>query len=171
MIRTTTLLAALAACALPAGAASHTLHFQQGLNGYTGTVDTYVRGADPDAALGSEFEVSVDASDGGAPSHTLLRFDRLFGSASGQIGSGEVIESATLTLQISSAGSGIRLHHMLTAWTAAATWNSLGEGVQADGVEAQASPFLTVGGNTSDAHIDEAPLVLDITAALSDPWL
>lgn len=166
MLRITALLAALAAHALPAAATTETLNFQQGLNGYAGTLDTYVRGADPDAGYGAEFEVSIDASDGGAPSHTLLRFDQIFGSAAGQIGATDQIHSATLTLQITSAGSGIRLHHMLMPWTTAATWNSLAEGVQANGIEASASPFLTVGGNASDAFVDEAPLVLDLTAAL-----
>jgi hypothetical protein len=145
---------------------TQTFSFQQGLAGYNGQVDTQLSGADPDAALGGQFELSIDASDGGFPSQTLLRFDGLFGTGSGQIAPDSVITSATLTLTITSAGSGIRFHEMQQAWSDSSTWNSFGTGVQDDGVEAAAAPLFTLGANDSGANIEEGTLVIDFTAAL-----
>lgn len=157
----------LAALLVLAGTAqAQSLSFQQGLGGYTGQADTQLSGADPDAVLGAEMEVSVDASDGGFPSQALLRFDGLFGTGAGQIAPGSLITSATLTLQITSAGSGFTLHEMLQPFSNTSTWNGFVGGVQANGVEAATTALLTVGANDSGANIGEGPLVLDLTAAL-----
>jgi hypothetical protein len=149
-------------------AAAQTLSFQQGLNGYTGTVDTNLREADRYTNYGAELEASIDASDDGGQSQALLRFDGLFGEGAGQIGAGWRIDSATLTLAITSGGSGIRFHEMLQPWDGATdTWDSLMDGIDADGTEAAAVPFLSVGAGDSNANIpgDEL-LVLDVTDVL-----
>jgi hypothetical protein len=117
---------------------------------------------------GTLAEISIDASDGGFESQGLLRFDALFGEGPGQIGSDRVIQSATLTLVISSAGSGIRFHEMLLPWSdSSATFNSFGSGVQANGTEARATPVLAVGANDGNGNLEEGMLVLDFTGALT----
>lgn len=155
---------------LIAGAAqaqSTTFTFQHGVAGYLGGADTTLRAAEPTVALGSEPEAGVDASDGGLPAQALLRFGGVFGSGAGQIASDRVVTQATLTLTITSAGSGIRFFEMLRPWSeATATWAGLGEGVQPDGLEAAATPFLQIGTNDGSANIEAGTLVLDITAAL-----
>lgn len=159
----------LAAAALTMGAAAQaqTVLFQQGLNGYSGQFDTNLRGEEPDVAFGSAEEISIDGSDGGFPSQGLLRFDNLFGNGPGQIGSGFVVVSATLTLNITSAGSGIRFHEMLQGWNAATiTWDSAVGGIQADGVEAASNPLISLGANDSAGNISEGPLVIDFTNAV-----
>jgi hypothetical protein len=144
-----------------------TLLFQQGLNGYTGAADTYVSGAEPDFALGGEPELSIDASDGGLPSQGLIRFDGLFGTGPGQIAPGDTITQATLTVQITSAGSGIRFHEMLQPWNeAGVTWNSLGGGIVANGVMAAANPLFSVGANDGSSNIPSGTFVFDFTLAL-----
>ncbi|WP_341929924.1 DNRLRE domain-containing protein [Methyloversatilis discipulorum] len=159
------LIAAALFAAAPAFAATYT--FQQGAGGYDGTMDVTMYSSDPDASSGYEQEVSIDASDNGSPNHVLLRFDNLFGSAANQIKTGETVVSATLTLQITSAGSGIRFYDMLSDWnSASATWNTMGDGIQTDGIEAAALPFLTIGSNNSDPNIESGTLVLDFTDAL-----
>lgn len=141
--------------------------FQQGVAGYSGQVDTNLRGEEPATPGGNLLEISIDASDGGFPSQGLLRFDGVFGSGAGQIGNDRVIVSATLTLQIGSAGSGIRFHEMLQAWDAATlTYGGAGDGIQADGIEAATAALFTVGANDAGANIEEGPLVLDMTLAM-----
>lgn len=160
-------LVALALAATTATASAATYTFQQDVNGYYGAMDVTLYSAYPDSSNGYEQEVSIDASDSGSPNHVLLRFDELFGSAASQIKAGETIVSATLTLEITSAGSGILFYDMLTDWnSASATWNSLGDGVQTDGIMAAATPFLTLGANNGDSNIGEGTLVLDFTDAL-----
>ena len=160
------LLAALLATTA-AHAQTTTFTFQHGVAGYLGSADTTLRAAEPTVALGSEPEAGVDASDGGQPAQALLRFEGLFGSGAGQIGSERVVTQATLTLTVTSAGSGIRFFEMLQPWNeATATWASLGDGVQADGVEAASTPFLQIGANDGGGNIEAGTLVLDITAAL-----
>jgi hypothetical protein len=144
-----------------------TLTFQQGLNGYSGAADTYVSGAEPAFALGNEVELSIDASDGGLPSQSLIRFDGLFGNAIGQINPGDTIVSATLTVQITSAGSGVRVFEMLQPWNeASVTWNSLGGGIQTDGIMAASTPLFSVGANDGSANIPEGTYVFDFTQAV-----
>lgn len=153
--------------ATAAQAQTTTFTFQHGVAGYLGGADTTLRAAEPTVALGGDVEAGVDASDGGMPTQALLRFGGLFGSGAGQIGSNQVVTQATLTLTITSAGSGLRFFEMLQAWNeSTATWASLGDGVQANGVEAALTPFLEVGGNNSGANIESGTLVLDITSAL-----
>ena len=157
----------LVLAAAPSLASQTTLTFQHGMNGYAGTADTYLRASEPDTVFGGESEVSIDASDGGMPSQTLLRFDNLFGSGAGQIGADRVIVSATLRLFITSAGSGMRVHEMLVPWTeGTASWTSMGDGIQADGSEATTLPLFELGANDGSANIPEEPLTLDMTLAL-----
>lgn len=85
----------------------------------------------------------------------------------GQIPLDHVITGATLTVQVTSAGSGLRLHEMPLAWDLAnITWNSAGNGIQADGSEAAAAHLLEVGVNDGGGNISEGPLQLDMTLAL-----
>lgn len=159
------LAAAMASAGAQASTQTHT--FQQGAAGYSGQVDTNLRGEEPGTPGASLPEISIDASDGGFPSQGLLRFDGVFGAGAGQIGADRVITAATLTLQITSAGSGFRLHEMLQAWDAAlVTYGSVGNGIQADGIEAAVLPLLEVGANDPGSNIGEGPLVLDITVAM-----
>jgi hypothetical protein len=157
--------AALVSLAGPAAAATYT--FQQGLTGYSGAADTQLRASDADFAYGGEAEIGVDASDGGAPTQALLRFGALFGVGAGQIPAGLLITGATLTVNVTSAGSGIRFHELLQPLNfATVTWNSAVGGVQDDGIEASAAPFVSVGANDSGANIEEGLLVVDVTGAV-----
>lgn len=129
-------------------AAAVTLTFQNGVAGYTGTVDTNLQESKPTTSFGNATSVSVDSdSPGGSgkDDQVLLRFDNLFGSGTGQIPVGAVITSATLTLNTTSAGDGASLHRLLAAFSNATTWTSAGSGIQLDGAEAVAAADATVG--------------------------
>lgn len=150
-----------------AGAFAATLSFQHGVNGYFGTSDTTLSSSDPTGNYGALDEVSIDASDGGSPNHVLLRFDNLFGNGVGQIKPSDAIISAKLRVVITSVGSGINFHDMLSNWNqASATWNSFGEGIQANGIEAAVAPFASIGANDGAANITGPILEVDVTASL-----
>lgn len=169
------ILAAALLAASPAFAASTTLSFQQGLNGYAGTQDTMIRsnetgsGEDSrDSNYGAEDYVSVDGDDGspGAkPNHGLIRFDDLFGA--GAIGAGHTIVSATLSVYVVNPGSGFSMYDMLTDWSqSTVTWNSMGNGIQADGIEAASAPLFTIGANDGAENVGTGWLTIDVTASL-----
>lgn len=162
-----TLAAALVLAGITGVAHANTFVFQQGLNGYTGQFDTNLRGEEPDTIHGAFEEISIDGSDGGFPSQGLIRFDSVFGSGTGQIGADQIVTGATLTLNITSAGSGFQFHEMLQSWNdATITWNTAGEGIQANGIEAAATPLISLGANDSNSNISSGELVIDFTAAM-----
>ena len=84
------------------------LTFQQGSNGYTGTLDTHVRSDEITTALRHIGAVLVDNA---SPlSHGLLRFDNIFGAGAGQIPLSATIFSASLSLRTDNLGNDIRVH-------------------------------------------------------------
>jgi len=132
---------------------SQTLTLRQGLNGYASAADALLRQAadatgGPDSNLAAATTLHVDDESGGpaAKSEALLRFDKLFSNTLGPIPLGSSITSATLTLQVTGPGSGMRLHRMLANWSDTNTWNSLTNGISPDDTEAASSPDATVGG-------------------------
>ena len=81
------------------GSAPVTVTFQEGVSGYTGMIDTYVREEAVDTESGSlnGFEWDDDATGGNMLDEiSLLRFENIFGSSAGQIPPGSTILSATL---------------------------------------------------------------------------
>lgn len=81
---------------------------------------------------------------------SLVRFDNIFGTNSGQLDNAATIVSAKMILGTlggsvtggNSTGT-MRLHRMLAAWEDTSTWNSMNGGVSADGVEALAAAEAT----------------------------
>lgn len=124
-----------------------TISFQNGdVNGYAGTVDTYLHAGSANTNLGAAVEVQVDAP-GGTPAdakHGLIRFNNIFGTDANQIPPGATITSAVLTVNVTNASVDLRsFHRMLQTWEASDTWNSRVNGIQADDVEARAAADST----------------------------
>ena len=164
-------LALTLATALAAGSAqaSTTLTFQEGSYGYTGTQDTMVRSAGAGTSYGAEDYISVDGDDGSPglqPNHGLIRFDNLFGAGAGQIHSGDTIVSATLKVVVDNPGSGMSVYNMLSTWSGSSTWNSLVNGIQADGVEAASTALATFGANNASENVANGVLSIDVTSSL-----
>ena len=137
-----------------------TVNFEQGVGGYGGTVDTELNSALPDqdnsavTTLVVDFEPSVR--------QVLMRFGSLFVSEGGVIPDGAMITSATLTVNITNASQqGASLHRMLQGWVDTDTWNTLSGGIQADDVEAAATPDITDPGSAVGLH------VIDVTSSLA----
>ena len=126
----------------PALMPEQTLSFRQGINGYTGTIDTQLIQAAPTANHATTAILGVDRA---TDVQVLLRFDGLFGSNNAQIPADAEIVSATLTLFTTNTGNGAQLHRMLVNWSDASTWSSLGNGVQTNGIEAVATADVATG--------------------------
>ena len=137
-----------------------TLTFQQGLNGYTGTVDTLIAGSNPHYNYGNAPVINVVGNYGGYPVQSLIRFDDIFGGQDGQIGLDSAINSAVLELDVSDPGNSLWVYDMLLNWSDNLTWSSAGYGVQGNGQEAA---------NTATAIISSVStgvLSIDVTSSL-----
>ena len=118
--------------------------FQQGVDGYAGTQDTYTDENFSTTNNGSLTEVAVDLDDGAGDATTqgLIRFDDIFGVGAGQVPVGATINSAELTVYVTNVSNGaaqVTLHSMLMDWNEASTWDSTVNGVATDNIEASST--------------------------------
>ena len=127
--------------------------FQEGADGgygvYTGTADLQLYEAMPFTPLPAGHSADtnnpqmwLDYRDPDNPnqSQVLLRFDHIIGEGPGQIPSNAIIVYAELLLNVRDAGDGGPLYRMLLPWDEhTATWDSLGNGIQPDDVEARST--------------------------------
>ncbi len=123
-----------------------TLTFQEGVGGYSGTVDTWVSDALPNQDNSAASSIDIDSS---PVEQGLIRFDGIVGVGPGQIPPGAMVTSASLTIvndNPTSPGATLSLHRMLTPWAETDTWNMLGSGVQTDDVEASTVPDVAYSG-------------------------
>lgn len=145
--------------------------FQEGINGYAGTQDTWLNEAEPNQSYGSaSTRVSDDDVEnfvfGDSQGHALVRFDGIFG-ASG-VPAGATIQSATLSLELSDDidnpifDTDFFVHRVLVPWSEASTWNSMGNGLQV-GPELTA-PFAQFDGD-NDPN-DDFLRRIDVTASV-----
>jgi hypothetical protein len=130
-------LSLVAVAGLTAGDAERrTVTFQQGVNGYTGTVDIEIWAVSPNTCLEGNINASTDENNDGGESQILMRFEKIIGPNTGQIPPNATIHSATLVVSAFDEGTTVHLHRMLVPWKRTATWTSLVAGVTADGLEA-----------------------------------
>lgn len=109
--------------------------FQQGVNGYGGTVDTFLRSAQATTSQGDADDFRWDTSDpDGGTQYGLLRFDNIFGPEANQIPVGASIISAVLEYYVEDAGDTSSLNEVLVGWDESTTFNQFGgeADVQAD---------------------------------------
>jgi hypothetical protein len=132
-------------------AATQTVTFQNGLNGYAGTADTFLRQQASTTNYGADPSLRWDTEESGAstPIYSLIRFDNIFGTGSNQIPPHAQINSATLTYTIggdsSPEGSEASLHELRVAFNESqVTYANFGgdAGVQSD--EYISAPVATV---------------------------
>jgi hypothetical protein len=124
----------------PVKPSPHTLRakvtFQNGVDQYAGAVDTEIWALAPTTFLESNPNASSDADNDGGESQVLIRFDGVFGKEAKQVPIGARIVSARLLVSAFDQGSTVNLHRMLVPFSPSATWNSMVDGVSADGCEA-----------------------------------
>ncbi|MDY6990237.1 MAG: DNRLRE domain-containing protein, partial [Thermodesulfobacteriota bacterium] len=135
-----------------------TVTFQQGVDGYSGTVDTYLRSGSADEDNSGTNTLVVDLDE---ERHILLRFNSIFGTNPEKIPPGSTILSASLEINVTnSSAAGANLHRMLLCWNDTDTWNDWGSGIQADGTEAEALSESGSAGSGTGTH------TIDVTADL-----
>ncbi len=126
-----------AAARNPQGTTGTTIHvFRQGLNGYTGTIDTHIRQSDPATSFGAAETLIWDTNDPpptGADTFALLRFADIIGDNAGQIPPGAGIVSATLSYEVLSGTRHATMLEVLVDWDESTTYDTFGPapGVQA----------------------------------------
>ena len=153
--------------------------FQNGVNGYTGTLDTELQQSTPTNNAGEAASFSIDSDDPngtGSDNHILVRFQNIFGSAGGLVPGNEdvpagqrvLINRAFLVVEGFDPGDGASLHRVFQAWDESVTWaNSFGgNGVQNTGIEAVTAEDATVAGATGRVEID---VTASLQAWVQDP--
>lgn len=144
-----------------------TVTFQEGVNGYTGTEDSYFDEDSPDDEKGTDDHIHSQ-TEGGRDEHGYLKFDDIFGSGANQVPLGSTITGATLTLDVQNDTTGtITFHQLLTAVDESDTWNSLTNGIQRDGAEAAAAASFSVDATSGGPVAISDPA---LTSVLQD-WL
>jgi hypothetical protein len=114
--------------------------FQQGVAAYAGTQDTWISQANPNSSYGNNDTRVVDDDTANSlfsdsRGQGLVRFDGIFGTASGQVPAGSQIISATLVIDIPDDidtpfyNPNFLVHRMTRDWNESSTWNSLGGGL------------------------------------------
>lgn len=140
-------------CASALQAATAT--FQEGVNGYAGTADTYGNATVPTTRFANAVIVLVDNDNPIA--HGLIRFDNIFGTGPGQVPLNATITSASLTLSTTNDGGTVWFHRMLVPWEETNNWNELvtsGAGLQADDVEMSVMPDFSFTGALPVPRVD-----------------
>lgn len=152
-----------------------TASFRQGVDNYTGAVDTRIRENAPDTDFSSVTTVFVDALvSAGDPNaeQVLLRFDNIFGTDAGQIPPGAHIEAAMLDLASvggDAMGDGGQFFAMLQPWPdGPLTWNSFTNGIQTNGVEAASTPTAVAGNPGLDPDVQGGYLSFELTKDVQD---
>ncbi|WP_397568999.1 DNRLRE domain-containing protein [Schlesneria sp. T3-172] len=151
-------LAGLTCQCISAPPKSRTVSFQEGANGYAGTVDTEIWALATTTILAANPNASSDSNNDGGESQVLLRFDDIIGDQKGQINPHARVISAKLLVSAFDQGDTVNLHRMLVPFDRAATWNSVVAGISADGFEASrhkdSFTFGKISANASEIVFD-----------------
>ena len=156
---------------MPASASQTTLTFQEGVSGYSGTVDTFIRQPEPTVEFSSNLGLEWDGEVNSGQSDVevaMIRFENIFGSAVGQIPAGTTIVSARLKYRVGSAssaqGDSANVYENLASWPENITWNTFGgeAGVQAD----EFANLIT----TAPASAANTEYTINVTASL-ERWV
>ena len=137
--------------------------FQQGAEGYLGTVDTEIWAIAPSRSLHKQGTLTADGNNGGGESQVLMRFADVFGSGERQVPRLSRIVSAKLVVVAFDPGSTIYLHRTLAPWDDSATWDGMASGVSVDNIEAST---VRDGFNFGEINMDKQSIEFDVTATV-----
>jgi len=140
--------------------------FQNGVGGFSSTVDTYITEAIPNSSFSSRTTVLWDFNNPSIEAVTLIRFDDIFGTNPGQVPLGSNILSAILTTRVTTAGGpnpGFA-SDVLISWNEAVTWNTFGGEPGYDSMEVNA-PFGEAPYSATSCPCP--PTDLDVTASVA----
>ncbi|MDI1258673.1 Ig-like domain-containing protein [Aquabacterium sp.] len=155
-----------------------TLTLQEGTTaGYTDTTDTYLRtstGVADNTNYGAATTLLAGEDGTGGAAQLLIKFDNLVGSGTNQIPAGSTITGVTLTMQITTQATftnpSFDFHRMLTTWTGASTWGSMGGGVSAgSGYSNTVDGTITESGTGSFSITNNANMIASVQAWVNSP--
>lgn len=149
-----------------------TLTFQEGVNGYAGTVDTFLKQASPGTSFGGSVVVEWDGEDAGGQNIGLLRFDHVFGVDAGQIQPTDTITSATLSYEVINPGHDATVNEVVVDWDETTTYNNFGgdAGVQSDEYGAQVGMAGGATG-TRTLNVTSSIAAWTTTPSLNKGWI
>ncbi len=150
--------------------------FRQDLNGYTGTVDTFVSNGILAAVNGAAEFVRWDTDDPigtGLNTYALIRFDNIFGPVTGQIPVGSVVTSATLKYYFTSGSSVGVIHEPIVPWDETSSANTFGPtpGVQTSDYATRILSTAWSTGTSRTINVWENVVKWAIDPALNNGWL
>ncbi|QDT53060.1 hypothetical protein Pan44_10750 [Caulifigura coniformis] len=142
----------------PQSPMTRTVSFQQGVDGYKGTVDTEIWALATKTLLESNPNASSDANNDGGESQVLMRFDEVIGAGEKKIPKNAQVKSARLLVSAFDQGTTVNLHRLLVPFDESATWSSVVSGISADGLEASrhkdSFTFGKIAANSSEIVFD-----------------
>ena len=117
-----------------------TVYFQDGVNDYQGTQDTWINEASKNSSYGNSSVLVADDDTTNSwwrerQGQALLKFDDIIGDEAGQIPAGAQIERANLKLTLIDDidhllyNPDFEVYYMTRDWDELSTWNSLGSGL------------------------------------------
>ena len=134
--------------------------FQEDVNGYTGTFDTFLSTGNPDNPHGTGDFFEWDLSgNGGTPSYGLLRFENIFGSGANQIPNDAAILSASIVYFVTNAGNTADVDEASSDWDESTTFNNFPGDPLNQGDNVTTAPGTTTGSYS-----------IDVTSSISK-WL
>jgi hypothetical protein len=136
--------------------------FQQGVNGYTGTVDNFLSTLNPDLVNGNETHFEWDQWESGnedMPSYGLLRFENIFGNGVNQIPDNVSIISAIIKYTVTDdPGSQGTIKEATSDWDESSTFNNFPGDPEIQGTTIAIAP------STAGTHS------IDVTSSING-WL
>ncbi len=100
---------------------NQTTSFQDGVDGYDGTIDTYIVEPYPNSSYSASTGLLWDEAPDART--TFIRFDNIFVSQGGPIPNNSYIISATLTYYVYDRGDYAVVSEVLSSWDNSLTWN------------------------------------------------
>ena len=154
-----------------------TVTFQEGVNGYSGTKDTFIRQLAQTTDYSAATTVDWDGEDGSAGQASiklgLLRFDNIFGSQAGQIPAGANIQSATLQYVVTNTGDTGNVNEVLIDWPETVTYNSFGStaGVQPEDYGASLGTASGTPAETKSLNVTSSLAVWSANPSANHGWI
>jgi hypothetical protein len=108
----------------PLAITSLTVSFQEGVDGYNGTIDTFLEGGAPNSSRGDAEFFEWDQNSGGSQNYALLRFENIFGSGSNQVPDDAIILSAQLQYNVYDTGNSAEVNEATSVWDENVTFNN-----------------------------------------------
>ena len=150
-----------------------TLTLRDGLNGYTGTTDTFLDLLSPTANNSTSTTLSAGRATTQNSFQTLIKFEDLIGTGANQLPPGSTINSVTLTVYMTATPTftnpTFSLYRMSAAWTDTSTYSSMGSGIDGSEYVFVADQTITDSGVKSYTFASNARMIASVQAWMNNP--